>query len=66
MIQRSHGAGFPLKAGARIFALSDVLRQHLDGDGSIQPRVAGFVHLAHTARAGRRMVLCLAQAVDCP
>ena len=53
MIQRGNGAGFAFEAGAQIFAFGDVFGQDLDGDGAVEPGVAGFVHLAHAAGAER-------------
>ena len=50
-IQRRNGAGFAFKTGAEVFALSDVIGQHLDGDRAVEPRVARLVHLAHATRA---------------
>ena len=35
-------------------ALGEVFLGNLDGDSTIQPRVAGFVHLAHPTRADGR------------
>ena len=54
MIQRSNGAGFAFEAGAEVFALRDVIRQDFDGDGAVQPGVAGFIDLTHAARAEGR------------
>ena len=53
MIQRCDGAGFAFEAGAQILALGDVFRQDLDGDGAVEPRVAGLVHFAHSSSADR-------------
>ena len=53
MVQRGHGARFAFEAGAQIFAFGDVFGQNLDGDGAVEPRVAGFVHFAHASGAER-------------
>ncbi len=47
--------GLALEALPQVFVRSQVLGQHLDGDGPLQPRVARPVHLAHSPRADRRL-----------
>jgi hypothetical protein len=47
-------AGLALEAGSQIFTLGDVFRQDLDGDGAVEPCVAGLVHLTHAAGANGR------------
>ena len=53
MIERRDAAGLTLKAltGGRID--SEFRRQHLDGHGPLQSRVASLVHLPHAARSKR-------------
>ena len=65
MIQRSNGAGFAFEAGAQILALGDVFGQDLDGDGAVEPGVAGFVHLAHASGADRGEDLVGAEFFAC-
>ena len=48
MIQRGDGAGFPIEA------LAELLGADLDGDYSVEPRIAGFVHFPHAAGADGR------------
>ena len=51
MIQRSDRSRFAFEAGSGVLALGDVAGEDLDGDGAVEPRVAGSVHFAHAARA---------------
>src|SRR6266702_3302999 len=50
MIQAGDGARFALKALAQLGTICKMCRQNLDRNDSVQPRVAGAVHLAHPAR----------------
>lgn len=40
-----------VEALAEVFALRDLLRQHLQRDLAIETRIASAVHLSHPARA---------------
>ena len=51
VVQRRNGLGFALEPLLQIGIGGDVLGQHLDGDGAVEPRVGGFVDLPHAARA---------------
>ena len=48
VIQRGHGAGFPIEA------LGEPFLRHLDRNQAVQPRVARLVHFAHAALADQR------------
>ena len=50
--------------GLRLFleALAELLVRHLDGDGAIEPRVAGSVHFAHAAGTNGREDFVRAEA----
>jgi hypothetical protein len=54
MAQGRDGLGLALETLAEIGVVLKVRRKSLDGDGAIQPRVAGFVNLAHAAHANQR------------
>src|SRR5450631_1511805 len=54
VFQRGNRAGLALEAGAQILALSDVFRQDLDGDGAVEPRVAGLIDLSLSPHAEQR------------
>ena len=41
------------KRSRRVRAIGQVRGQDFDRDGAVQPRVAGFIDLAHAARADR-------------
>ena len=62
VLQRGNRAGLALEPRAALRIARDVERQHLDGDGPIEPRVAGRVDFAHPARAEQRDDLVRAQA----
>src|SRR3974390_2896019 len=49
MIERGQGAGFALKSREGLVVLRHGLGQHLQSYVASQLRVAGAVHLAHTA-----------------
>ena len=49
MVQRGDGAGLALEPGPQIGIASNLTRQDLDGDRSIEACVAGSVDLAHAA-----------------
>lgn len=51
VLQRRDRARFPLEPLLELRIVADVLRKDLQGDGTVQARVSGFVHLAHTAGA---------------
>ena len=55
MIQRRNGAGFPFEALLRFGIGREMRRQNFHSDRALEPRVAGAVHLAHAARAERRL-----------
>ena len=50
MIQAGDGFRFALEPLAQFGAVSEMRGQNFNRDGSIEARVAGFVHLAHSAR----------------
>ena len=54
VIELRDRARFTVEALAELRITGECLRQDLDRDGAIQPRVAGFVDLAHAAGAERR------------
>jgi hypothetical protein len=54
MVQRCGSASFVLEAEQAIGIRGKKLRQDLDCDLAIQPRIARAIHLAHTARPERR------------
>ena len=51
----------PLEALAHFGGRRQVLREHLDGHGPLEPRVLRLVHLSHAARAERREDLVRAE-----
>ena len=51
MVEGRQHAGFPLEAGQAVGIGRDSLRQHLDRDVAMQPRVPGAIDLAHAAGA---------------
>ena len=53
MIQAGDGASLALKPLSPIRLVSHMLRQHFDGDDSIQSGISSRVNLAHPARANR-------------
>src|SRR5258705_13593582 len=53
MIQTGYGFGFSLESLSAP-GIRGELRQNLDGDGALQPRVSRTVDLAHTAHPERR------------
>jgi len=46
-----------------VVTFGNVIRQHLDGDGPVEPRIASLVHLAHPARPDGREDLVWAELV---
>ena len=55
--QLRDGLRLALEALPRVGRRGDLGRQNLDGDDAIEARVAGFVDLAHPARADGRLNL---------
>ncbi len=53
VVQRRDGARLTLEARAPLRRGRRLLAQDLDGDGTIEPRVPGVVHLSHAAGAQR-------------
>src|SRR6185436_498891 len=51
MIQRRDEARLTIEAFAQRGIACELRRQDLDRDRSIEPRITGAIHLAHTARA---------------
>jgi len=51
MVERGHGFGFALEA------FRELGLRHLDGDDTIQPRVAGLVHFAHSTMSDQSVDL---------
>ena len=56
IIERRDGTGFALEAIAEFFG------GDFDGDGAVEPRIAGTVYFAHPARAQRGENLVRAEA----
>jgi hypothetical protein len=54
MIQAGYGLCFALKALLANWIRGALRRENLDRDGSLQPRVAGTIHLSRSVRAQRR------------
>ena len=50
MIQAGNCFCFAVEALAQLGSVSEMGGENLDGDGSIETRVTGFVHFAHSAR----------------
>ena len=61
MGERGDGARLTLEAQPSLGIRGEIRRQDLDGDGPIEPRVAGLVDLAHAASAERRLKLIRAE-----
>ena len=61
MGERGHGARLALESQPSLGIRGEILRQDLDGDRPIEPRVAGLVDLAHAAGAERRLKLIRAE-----
>ena len=49
VVQGGRGLGLALKTGECLRIEGDFLRQELEGDKAMKPRVFSFVHNAHTA-----------------
>ena len=58
MVQAGDRLRLTLEALSEIRIVGDMRREHLDGDGALEPRVGGLVDLAHAAGAdeGRDVV----------
>jgi len=54
MIQRREDLRFALESRQALGIGGEQIRQDLDGDVAMQPRVAGAIHLPHAARANGR------------
>ena len=63
MRQRGDGLRLALESGEAFGIGGDRSRQDLDRDVAIEARVAGAIHLAHTAGAERLQDLVAAEAV---
>ncbi len=50
VVQAADGFGFALEAFTQTGVAGELFGQDFDGDGAIQARVDGGVHLSHTAR----------------
>jgi hypothetical protein len=53
MIEAGDGFGFALEALFANGIRGELRGENLDGDGAVQPRILGAVHLSHPARAER-------------
>ena len=62
MIELRDRAGFAIEALAELRVGGEGVGENLDRDRAIEPRVAGFVHLAHPAGADERQDLVRAEA----
>jgi hypothetical protein len=51
MVQRGRGSRFLLEALQPITVARERRRQNLDGDVAVEARIAGAIHLAHSAGA---------------
>ena len=49
MIQARNRSGFPFEALLEIAIMHAAMGQHLDGNGTIEPRVAGSIDLSHSS-----------------
>src|SRR5207247_8342796 len=54
MVQRSDRLRFALESCLDFRPGGNLLEEHLDSDGAVQPRITSFVHLPHSSRAKRR------------
>ena len=50
MVQAGDGARLALEPLAQIRLVSEMSRKDLDRDDSIEPRIAGAIHFAHSSR----------------
>jgi len=53
MVQAGDGASFALEALAQFGSIGKVIRKDFDGNGALQTRIAGAVHLTHPTRTNR-------------
>jgi hypothetical protein len=53
MVQAGNSLGLTLEALARLRIAGKMFRQDFDRNGPLQPRIAGFVDLAHASGADR-------------
>ncbi len=61
VVQAGDGLRLALEPLLEIRVRGDVLGEHLDGDGAVQPGVTGFVDLTHASRANGREDLVRAE-----
>ena len=54
MVQTCDRSCFAFESLAQFRTVSEMSRKNFDGDIAIEPRIAGFVHLSHSARTDRR------------
>ena len=57
MVERRYGAGFALEPTARIGICGQLVRQHFDRYGPIEPGIVRPIHLTHAAGAEGRQNL---------
>ena len=62
MVELGNRAGFAIEALTRLRVGRKGRWEDLDGDGAIEPRIAGFVHLSHSTRADQRQDLVRAES----
>jgi hypothetical protein len=62
MIQRREHLRFPLETGQAVWIRGEQLREHLQRDVAVQPRIARAIHLAHAARADKGCYLIGAES----
>ena len=62
VIQPGDRLGFALKTGSSFRQVGKIIEQHLDGNGSLETRIARFIDLTHAAAADARKNLVVAQS----
>src|SRR5690242_18827437 len=66
MIERRKGDSFALKPAHSIMSLRKFLRQHLEGDVTLQPSVVGSIYFSHSTGTKQRNQLVCAQFTPDP
>ena len=65
MIEDARGLGLQCEAAQAFSILGESHRQDSDGDGAIEARIAGFVHLARPAGAQQGEDFVRAELIAC-
>jgi hypothetical protein len=63
MVQRGDRARFAVETIARVAGGGRRRTQHFDGDGAMEPGVAGFVNVAHSSRPDPRLDLVRSESL---